>query len=134
MAAPNWRAAMSSIRKLWTALTVLLLVSFAALLWVGGEIHRVMPPIPERVVTESGQVVFSREDIQTGRQAWQSIGGQQLGSDCAHGGYVATDWTADWWRREAVELLDRWARRDYQVRDFASLEAPEQAALEARLK
>jgi len=125
---------MSSTRKLWTALTVLLLVSFAALLWVGDEIHRVMPPIPERVVTESGQVVFTREDIQTGRQAWQSIGGQQLGSIWGHGGYVAPDWTADWLHREAVELLDRWARRDYQVRDFASLEAPEQAALEARLK
>ncbi|KAA2284824.1 nitric-oxide reductase large subunit [Arenimonas fontis] len=125
---------MSSTRKLWTALAVLLLVSFAALLWVGGEIHRVMPPIPERVVTESGQVVFTREDIQTGRQAWQSIGGQQLGSIWGHGSYVAPDWTADWLHREAVELLDRWARRDYQVRNFASLEAPEQAALETRLK
>jgi len=125
---------MSSTRKLWTALAVLLLVSFAALLWVGGEIHRVMPPIPEQVVTESGQVVFTKQDIQTGRQAWQSIGGQQLGSIWGHGGYVAPDWTADWLHREAVELLDRWARRDYQVADYASLDASAQAALEARLK
>src|SRR5690606_5987098 len=134
MAAPNRRAAMSSTRKLWTALAVLLLVSFAALLWVGGEIHRVMPPIPEQVVTESGQVVFTKQDIQTGRQAWQSIGGQQLGSIWGHGGYVAPDWTADWLHREAVELLDRWARRDYQVADYASLDASAPAALEARLK
>ena len=45
---------MSTTRKLWVALGALLAVSFAALLWVGSEIHRVMPPIPEQVVTTSG--------------------------------------------------------------------------------
>ena len=107
---------MSSTRKLWTALAVLLTVSFAALLWVGGEIHRVMPPIPEKVVTTSGEVVFTRDDIQTGRTVWQSIGGQQLGSIWGHGGYVAPDWTADWLHREAVAILDAWARAEYSAR------------------
>ncbi len=37
---------MSTQRKLWIGLAVLLAVSFAALLWVGSEIHRVMPPDP----------------------------------------------------------------------------------------
>ncbi|HBD19092.1 MAG TPA: nitric oxide reductase large subunit [Arenimonas sp.] len=125
---------MSSTRKLWTALAVLLAVSFAALLWVGSEIHRVMPPIPEKVVTTSGEVVFTRDDIQTGRTVWQSIGGQQLGSIWGHGGYVAPDWTADWLHREAVDILDRWARADHAAPDYASLGKPEQAALEARLQ
>jgi nitric oxide reductase subunit B len=125
---------MSSTRKLWTALAVLLTVSFAALLWVGSEIHRVMPPIPEKVVTTSGEVVFTRDDIQTGRTVWQSIGGQQLGSIWGHGGYVAPDWTADWLHREAVDILDRWARAEYSAPDYASLGKPEQAALEARLQ
>src|SRR5688572_17562823 len=125
---------MSSTKKLWAALAALLLVSFSALLWVGGEIHRVMPPIPEKVVTTTGDVVFTRDDIQTGRQVWQSIGGQQLGSIWGHGGYVAPDWTADWLHREAVDLLDRWARADYSVKDYASLGKPEQALLQARLQ
>ena len=61
---------MSSTRKLWIALATLLAVSFAVLLWVGGEIHREMPPVPEQVVTESGQVVFTRADIdRAGQQA-----------------------------------------------------------------
>ena len=37
-----------------------------------------------------------------GRQVWQSIGGQQLGSIWGHGSYVAPDWTADWLHREAT--------------------------------
>jgi nitric oxide reductase subunit B len=125
---------MSSTRKLWIALAVLLGVSFSVLLWVGGEIHREMPPMPEQVVTRSGQVVFTRADIETGRQVWQSTGGQQLGSIWGHGSYVAPDWTADWLHREAVDILDQWARRDHQAANYAALAAPEQAALSARLQ
>ena len=125
---------MSSTKKLWLGLAALLVVSFSALLWVGSEIHRVMPPIPEQVVTTSGQVVFTREDIQTGRVVWQSIGGQQLGSIWGHGGYVAPDWTADWLHREAVEILDRWARAQYSAPGYDALGKPEQAALQSRLQ
>ena len=125
---------MSSTRKLWIALAILLGVSFSVLLWVGGEIHREMPPMPEQVVTKSGQVVFTRADIEQGRQVWQSTGGQQLGSIWGHGSYVAPDWTADWLHREAVDILDQWARRDHQAANYAALPAPEQAALSARLQ
>jgi nitric oxide reductase subunit B len=125
---------MSSTRKLWTALAALLLVSFSVLLWVGSEIHRVMPPMPEQVVTTSGQVVFTREDMETGRTVWQSIGGHQLGSIWGHGSYVAPDWTADWLHREAIEILDRWARADHGVPNHASLGRAEQAAQEVRLQ
>lgn len=125
---------MSSTKKLWLGLTALLVVSFSALLWVGSEIHRVMPPIPEKVVTASGDVVFTKEDIQTGRVVWQSIGGQQLGSIWGHGGYVAPDWTADWLHREAVEILDRWARAEYSAPGYDALGKPEQAALQSRLQ
>ncbi|KFL36655.1 nitric-oxide reductase large subunit [Arenimonas donghaensis] len=125
---------MSSTKKLWLGLAALLVVSFSALLWVGSEIHRVMPPIPEQVVTTSGEVVFTRDDIQTGRVVWQSIGGQQLGSIWGHGGYVAPDWTADWLHREAVEILDRWARAEYSAPGYDALGKPEQAALQSRLQ
>jgi nitric oxide reductase subunit B len=93
---------MNNTRTLWLGLSALLAVSFGVLLWTGGEIHRQAPPMPERVVSEDGSVVFARADIEQGRQVWQSIGGQQLGSIWGHGGYVAPDWTADWLHREAA--------------------------------
>ena len=77
---------MNSTRKLWVGLAALLIASFAVLLWVGSEVHRQAPPVPERVVAEDGRVIFTRQDIETGRQVWQSIGGQQLGSIWGHGG------------------------------------------------
>jgi nitric oxide reductase subunit B len=124
---------MTSTRKLWGGLAALLIASFAVLLWVGTEIHRTMPPMPEAVVGPDGATVFTRTDIETGRQVWQSIGGQQLGSIWGHGGYVAPDWSADWLHREAVAVLDGWARADGAA-DHAALDAPARAAAEARLQ
>jgi nitric oxide reductase large subunit len=53
---------------------------------MGGEIYREMPPLPERVVAADGSLLYSGDDIQNGRQVWQSIGGMQLGSIWGHGG------------------------------------------------
>ncbi len=124
---------MSAERKLWLWLLALLAVSFSVLLWVGSEVHRQMPPIPERVVTSSGEVVYTRSDIETGRQVWQSIGGQQLGSIWGHGAYVAPDWTADWLHREAEAWLDLLAR-ERGAEGYAALEPEIQAGLRARLQ
>ncbi len=124
---------MSTTRRLWIALGLLLGTTFAVLLWMGNEIHRQAPPLPEQVVTTSGQILFTRADLEEGRQVWQSFGGQQLGSVWGHGALVAPDWSADWLHREASDLLDIWARRDY-ASAFADLGEPEKAALTARLK
>lgn len=124
---------MSSTRKLWLGLAALLVVSFGVLLWAGGEIFRAAPPMPERVTSESGQVVYTRADIERGRQVWQSMGGMQLGSIWGHGGYVAPDWSADWLHREAVQMLDAWAREE-DAPSFAALPAERQAALQGRLQ
>ena len=102
---------MENTRKLWIGLGALLAISFSVLLYMGGEIHRQAPPMPERVVSTGGTVLFERADIERGRQVWQSLGGMQLGSVWGHGGYVAPDWTADWVHREALAVLDLWSRR-----------------------
>ncbi|HLT92571.1 MAG TPA: nitric-oxide reductase large subunit [Woeseiaceae bacterium] len=124
---------MDTTRKLWLGLAALLAASFAVLLWIGGEIHREAPPIPERVVTADGEVVYTRAMIETGRQVWQSTGGQQQGSIWGHGGYVAPDWTADWLHREALALADLWAQREHGVDGYAALAPETQAAYRERL-
>jgi len=104
---------MNTTKRLWIALALLLTTGFGVLLWMGGEIYRHQPPVPEKVVTQSGQVLFTRDDIQTGRTVWQSIGGQQLGSIWGHGALVAPDWSADWLHREAEAWLQIRASSQY---------------------
>ena len=102
---------MHSTKRLWAVLGLTMLVSFAILGWMGREIYLTKPPIPTEVRSASGEVLFTGEQIMTGQQVWQSIGGHQLGSIWGHGSYVAPDWTADWLHREAMALLDARAGR-----------------------
>ena len=97
---------MNNTRRLWTILALILITSFAVLGYMGRQIYLAAPPIPDLVRTESGSIVYTRDDIQRGRQVWQSIGGHQLGSIWGHGSYVAPDWSADWLHRETMALLD----------------------------
>ncbi|MBL37733.1 MAG: nitric oxide reductase large subunit [Xanthomonadales bacterium] len=123
---------MNPTRRLWWILGVMFVVSFGALLLIGSEIYREMPPIPETVVSEDGEVIYTRDDIQRGRQVWQTLGGQQVGSVWGHGAYVAPDWSADWLHREAVALLEIWSQQQYGV-EFDRLDSEAQAGLKARL-
>jgi nitric oxide reductase subunit B len=125
---------MESTRKLWIGLGVLLAATFAVLLVIGGEIYRKAPPLPDRVVDENGAVIYTGADIQLGRQVWQSIGGMQLGSIWGHGGYVAPDWTAEWLHREALAVLDGWARAETAADGYDELSDEQRAALRGRLE
>ncbi len=123
---------MHNIRRLWIILTIVVVVSFAVLGFIGQQIYVNRPPVPSAVVTESGETLFTAEDIHRGRQVWQSMGGQQLGSIWGHGAYLTPDWSADWLHRELVFMLDHWAERDYGV-PFAEVSREQQAALKERL-
>lgn len=124
---------MASYRKLWGLLLVVLGISFALLGYFGKEVYREAPPIPDRVVTENGELLMTEEGILDGQTAWQSVGGMQLGSIWGHGAYQAPDWTADWLHRELVAWLELAAEATYGA-PYASLNPAEQNRLEFELK
>ena len=119
--------------KLWTSFALVVLLGFAILGYFGWEIYRQAPPIPQRVVTTTGTVLFTGDDIQNGQNVWQSLGGQEVGSIWGHGAYVAPDWSADWLHREATWLLDHWARAQYR-NPYSALDEETQAILRVKLK
>ena len=119
--------------KLWIALSLVLIFSFAVLGGVGLKILRSAPPIPSQVVTSEGKVLFDGDTIQNGQNVWQSIGGQEIGTVWGHGSYVAPDWSADWLHREVMFILDCWAAQAGAT-SYAGLGPEQQAALQARLQ
>ncbi len=96
-------------RKLWIGFIAVMVICFSVLLYFGYEIYVQKPPIPEKVVTTSGEQVFTAQEIMDGQSVWQSIGGQEMGTVWGHGSYVAPDWSADWLHREAVFILNELA-------------------------
>jgi len=122
-----------SIRRLWTIFAVSMVVMFGTLLFFGAQIYLAKPPIPEAVRAVSGQVLFTKDDIERGQNVWQSTGGMQQGSIWGHGSYVAPDWSADWLHREATTLRDQLAGTSEHA-PFAALSEPDQARFATMLK
>ncbi len=120
-------------KKLWIAFIGVMVISFAVLGYYGREIYRKAPPIPAKVVTTDGTVLFTGQDIKDGQNIWQSIGGQEVGTVWGHGSYVAPDWSADWLHRESVYILDQYALENDST-TFAALSAEKQAMYKIRLQ
>src|SRR6187397_2928173 len=116
------------MKRLWFSFVAVLVLSFSVLGWVGTRIYQEMPPIPDRIVTTSGESVIDAGEIAKGQDVWRSLGGMEMGSIWGHGSYVAPDWTADYLHREAVDVLDRWGRARHGA-EYASLKSGDQAAL-----
>ncbi len=122
-----------SLKRLWIALAIVLIASFAVLGGVGYKGIKSAPPIPTKLVTTDGQVLFSGSTVMDGQNVWQSLGGQEIGTVFGHGAYVAPDWTGDYLHRECEIILDRWAR-EKGATGYAALSVEQQAALRARLQ
>jgi nitric oxide reductase subunit B len=121
------------MRRLWIAFSVVLIASFAVLLFTGVRIYQAAPPIPERVVTTDGTELIGPGIISAGQNVWQSLGGMEVGSIWGHGSYVAPDWSADWLHREAVLILDEWARAEHG-KPYDALGVEPQGSLQRRLE
>ena len=70
---------MGEYKKYWLALVGVLVVCFSILGYYGVEVYRQSPPTVS-FVDENGKVFIEQESIYKGQEAWQSIGGMQVGS------------------------------------------------------
>ncbi|MGV8953716.1 MAG: nitric-oxide reductase large subunit [Cypionkella sp.] len=123
-----------SVKRLWIILGVGMVISFGVLLFMGRQIYQMAPPIPAAVVSSDGQTLFTRDDIETGQNVWQSIGGMEQGSIWGHGSYLAPDWSADWLHREAEALLAIFTQQPLAGLAPAQMDAVARAALIAEMR
>ncbi|NOL49004.1 nitric-oxide reductase large subunit [Pelistega europaea] len=125
---------MGSYKKLWLWLMGILIVTFSILGYLGVDVYRNAPPVPEAVkVANTGEVLMTKDDILQGQSAWQSTGGMQNGSILGHGSYQAPDWTADWLHRELIAWLDLAAQERFGV-SYEQADEEQKAVLEAAAK
>ena len=121
------------MKKYWTAFMLVIVISFTVLGWIGVRIYQQVPPVPSKVITNNGNLVFTKEDILEGQNIWQAFGGMEVGSVWGHGSYVAPDWTADWLHNEVMFILNYWAEEKYNI-DFIKLNDVAQSDLKAQLQ
>jgi nitric oxide reductase subunit B len=67
------------MKRYWIAFSAVIIISFIVLSWVGVRIYQQAPPIPDKVITTEGKIVYTKDDIQTGQNVWQALGGMEVG-------------------------------------------------------
>jgi len=65
-------------------------------------------PLPDKVVSESGELLFTKNNIIDGQELYQARGLMEYGSVLGHGAYLGPDYTAEYLRRAADDVADRW--------------------------
>lgn len=120
-------------RKLWIGFLAVMTISFAVLIYYGTEIYRKAPPIPDKVISASGDIIFTGQDIKDGQNIWQSIGGHSVGTVWGHGAYQAPDWSADWLHKEAEYMLNAASNLSDSL-PFDQLSSDKQASLKVLLQ
>jgi len=82
----------------WWKLSVILIlaVCFAVLIWIASKSYKDAAPIPEKVVSPTGEVVFTGEDILAGQQVFLKYGLMENGTVWGHGAYLGPDFSAEY--------------------------------------
>lgn len=88
------------ISKTWLQAALLVfLFGFFVLGLLAYRTYMAQPPVPARVVDQSGQTIFTGKDISKGQQVFLHNGLMEYGSAFGHGAYLGPDYTADYLRR-----------------------------------
>ncbi|HEU5118243.1 MAG TPA: cbb3-type cytochrome c oxidase subunit I [Isosphaeraceae bacterium] len=95
-----------TVSPLWLQGAVLtFILGFSILGFSAYRIYQDHAPVPERVVDESGKVLFTGQDIREGQEQFLSYGLMQFGTVYGHGAYLGPDFTADYLHRLAVHMI-----------------------------
>lgn len=96
-------------------LILVLIFGFAILSVVTVLTYSNAPPIPQKVVDESGDVLFTRENIEAGQGVFLKYDLMELGTLWGHGAYLGPDFTAEYLHQEAGITQDAIAARQFST-------------------
>jgi len=118
----------------WRYSVILVLVlGFAVLIWVTAKSYTNAPPIPERVLSSTGETTFTREDILAGQQVFLKYGLMENGTIWGHGAYLGPDFSAEYLHTLAIDAGEILAKQNYN-HGLMELTLPEKAAVNAEVQ
>jgi len=118
----------------WRRTVVLTIVlEFTLLIWLAVRTYSGAPPIPGRVVSSSGETIFTRRDILAGQQVFLKYGLMENGSIWGHGAYLGPDFSAEYLHTLSTDAAAKIANRQYG-RGMGMLTAVERDAVHAEVQ
>jgi len=107
------------ISPVWLQVAIItFLVGFTVLGILAYLIYNDHAPIPERVITEDGTVIFTGDDVMAGQHLFQKFGLMQFGTIFGHGAYLGPDFTAQYLHDAALAATDFYSAEGLSTSDI----------------
>ena len=102
-----------SRKGLSSAFWIIALVMVSALIYFTANLQKEVPPIPQQVKSESGEVLYTYSDVVAGKGYFQEFDLTDWGSMLGMGAYIGSDFTTDMLHYRAVYLYDFYGQQLY---------------------
>jgi nitric oxide reductase subunit B len=96
------------------ATIIVLVVGLAVLAWQATRSYQDAPPIPDKVMSSSGQVLFTGDDILAGQSVFLKYGLMENGTIWGHGAYLGPDFSAQYLHQLTLDVSVNIAESRYQ--------------------
>ncbi len=112
------------------AMVIVMVLGFAGLILITTLSYRNAPPIPARVVDQTGALLFSAGDVGDGQAVFLRYGLMANGSIWGHGAYLGPDFSASALHRMGIATAEAIAQAQHH-QTFGALTRSEAAAVQA---
>jgi len=114
------------------AVIIVMIVGFSILIGLTVSAYRDAPPVPDRVMGPTGQVIFTGDDIRSGQQIFLKYGLMENGSVLGHGAYLGPDFSAAYLHDLGQVTAEAIALQRYG-QSYESMDVPGQAAVQSEV-
>jgi nitric oxide reductase subunit B len=130
----SWLDKLMSRKGLYAAFWVVGIIMVTALVVFTANLQKEVPPIPEQVVSVSGDVLYRHDDVVGGKALFQQFDLMDYGTMLGMGAYLGPDFSTEFFHRRAEFLYDAFAKETYGVADADDLGAVDLAAVKEMVK
>jgi len=114
------------------ALLLVMVIGFSILIYLTVNAYYSAPPIPDRVINNKGEVIFTSDDIKGGQEIFLKYGIMDNGTVWGHGAYLGPDFSAAFLHNLSVDASTAFANELYK-KATNQLTSGEALAVEAKV-
>ena len=122
-----------SRKGLSSAFWTIALIMVTVLIYYTANLQKEVPPIPQQVKAESGEVLYTYDDVVAGKGLFQEFDLTDWGTMLGMGSYIGPDFTTDFLHYRAEYLYDYYGQELYK-KNNKELTDIERGAVKVRVK
>lgn len=121
-----------SKKSLYISFWLVSIFMVTMLIYFTANLAKEVPPLPQKVTSASGELLYAHDDIVNGKALFQQFDLMDYGSLLGMGAYLGPDFTTEFLHKRA-EFLNEFYASEFFHAPFTSLDEKQQAYVKARV-